>query len=434
MNDSEKHDHKSGETGLRRTAIGVWLTMGGLFGWRVLQSFRHPRAKELAKSTAPVTEAVPRPEKISPVTPLVSQPPAEKPLAVEPLVAEPAVAPPLVPPSAVAQPLIVPPPALPPAAPATQPTPALVQLRTSGPTDELPERSQDRNLDAENGVNLPRRTFWGTALAGSAFLLACAAGIAFLVAYWIGASNWFLGGTLAVSLAAFGVTLVVWARWLTVQREAVAPRKPLCPPQQVRDAAAGSFLEGAQDIQRRSLLRWVGLAGIGLAASTVISLLRSIGFPATAALNSRVWKRGQRLVTTDGKPVPANALRPGVTLIVFPENSIGAERAQTVLLRVDPNLLQLPKDRENWAPLGNLAYSRVCTHAGCTVGLYEKTTQLLMCPCHQSTFDVLRAARPNGGPAARALPQLPLYTDSDGNLRAAGGFSDPPGPGFWGMA
>lgn len=394
MNGSEEHDSRSGETVQRRLAIGVWLTMGGLFGWQVLQSFRHARAKEIVEAPAPVAEAGPTPERALPV----------------------------------------PPPADPASAPSALPTPVLVQRRTAGPAEELPPRSHDRNLDAESGVNLPRRTFWGTALAGSAFLLACAAGIAFLVAYWIDASNAILGGTLAVAVAAFGVTLVVWALWLTARREAVEPRKPLCPPQEVRDAAAGSFLEGAQDIQRRSLLRWVGLAGIGLAASTLISLLRSIGFPSSAELNSRVWKRGQRLVTTDGKPVPATAVQPGVTLIVFPEDSIGAERAQTVLLRVDPNLLQLPKDRANWAPLGNLAYSRVCTHAGCTVGLYEKTTQLLMCPCHQSTFDVLRAARPNGGPAARALPQLPLYTDGDGNLRAAGGFSDPPGPGFWGMA
>lgn len=394
MNGSEEQDARSGETVQRRLSIGVWLTMGGLFGWQVLQSFRHARAKEIVEAPAPVAEAGATPERALPI----------------------------------------PPPADPASAPSALPTPVLVQRRTAGPAEELPSRSHDRNLDAESGVNLPRRTFWGTALAGSAFLLACAAGIAFLAAYWIDASNAILGGTLAVAVAAFGVTLVVWALWLTARREAVEPRKPLCPPQEVRDAAAGSFLEGAQDIQRRSLLRWVGLAGIGLAASTLISLLRSIGFPSSAELNSRVWKRGQRLVTTDGKPVPATAVQPGVTLIVFPEDSIGAERAQTVLLRVDPNLLQLPKDRANWAPLGNLAYSRVCTHAGCTVGLYEKTTQLLMCPCHQSTFDVLRAARPNGGPAARALPQLPLYTDGDGNLRAAGGFSDPPGPGFWGMA
>lgn len=120
-------------------------------------------------------------------------------------------------------------------------------------------------------------------------------------------------------------------------------------------------------------------------------------------------------------------------MVVFPENSIGDERAQTVLIRVNEKFLRLPSNRANWAPMGYVAYSRVCTHAGCSVGMFESTTDQLMCPCHQSTFDVLRAARPTGGPAARALPQLPLYADADGILRAGGGFSAPPGPGFWEM-
>src|SRR5207237_8621261 len=109
------------------------------------------------------------------------------------------------------------------------------------------------------------------------------------------------------------------------------------------------------------------------------------------------------------------------------------KRAQTVLLRVPLELLQLPEERAHWAPSGNVAYSRVCTHAGCPVGMYETTTHLLACPCHQSTFDVLRAAAPTSGPAGRPLPQTPLYADADGWLRAGGGFSQPPGPEFWGM-
>ena len=83
--------------------------------------------------------------------------------------------------------------------------------------------------------------------------------------------------------------------------------------------------------------------------------------------------------------------------------------------------------------MGYLAYSRVCTHAGCPVGLYQKQSHLLLCPCHQSSFDVLNGAEPTGGPAARPLPQLPLYADADGTLRAGGAFTAPPGPGFWGM-
>jgi len=139
------------------------------------------------------------------------------------------------------------------------------------------------------------------------------------------------------------------------------------------------------------------------------------------------------LMTAEGKPVKVGDLELNSLILVYPENSLGSEKAQTVLLRVDPALIQMPPERANWAPNGNLAYSRVCTHAGCSVGLFETTAHLLLCPCHQSTFDVLRCAQPTGGPAARPLPQLPIYADSNGVLRAGGGFSEPPGPGFWGM-
>lgn len=300
--------------------------------------------------------------------------------------------------------------------------------------DSLSPRTLDRNLDAEPGANPKRRESLGTVLAAFTFLAAITGGFGFLVAYWADASNLFLGGSLALALGGFGATLVIWGRMLTVQREAIALREPLRPSVAERQAADEAFTFGAQDIRRRCMLRWIGFTGAAMFTTMAASLLRSLGLPSYAALNSPIWRRGQRLMTADGKSVSINSIQPGNTLTVFPEDSIGDERSQTVLVRVDQTLLELPQDRKTWAPNGILAYSRVCTHAGCTVGLYEKTSYLLMCPCHQSTFDVLRAARPNGGPAARPLPQLPIYADSDGILRAGGGFSQPPGPGFWGMA
>jgi ubiquinol-cytochrome c reductase iron-sulfur subunit len=132
--------------------------------------------------------------------------------------------------------------------------------------------------------------------------------------------------------------------------------------------------------------------------------------------------------------VSLSTLQPGSTVTVFPEDQIGDERAQTVLIRVKEELLQMPEDRTSWVPGGYVAYSRVCTHAGCPVGEFQAEQSILLCPCHQSTFDVLRAAAPTGGPAARALPQLPLYVHADGTLRANGEFTAPPGPGFWGIS
>jgi ubiquinol-cytochrome c reductase iron-sulfur subunit len=93
--------------------------------------------------------------------------------------------------------------------------------------------------------------------------------------------------------------------------------------------------------------------------------------------------------------------------------------------------LQLDPQRAHWAPDGLVAYSKVCTHAGCPVGLYEAEPNQLLCPCHQSAFDVLRGAKPVLGPAARALPQLPLRIDAAGLVVAEGDFSSPVGPSWW---
>lgn len=294
------------------------------------------------------------------------------------------------------------------------------------------EREEDRNLDAERGVDRERRNRWATGVTGLAFLAAAVGGIGFLVTYWMGGRNEWLGASLGLFFGAAGVGAVGWGRWLTVQKEATEKREQPSSREE-HDAAVVTFEEGAGDIQRRKLLLWVGAGGMGLVGAMVISLFRSLGGSPNDALYTRVWKRGQRLMTLDNKPVRADALAPGSMTLVFPEDSIGSEKTQTVLVRVNPALLELPAGRTGWAPMGNLAYSRVCTHAGCSVGMYETTTHMLMCPCHQSTFDVLRGAMPTGGPAARPLPQLPLYTDSEGYLRAADGFTKPPGPGFWGI-
>lgn len=296
----------------------------------------------------------------------------------------------------------------------------------------LEEREADRDLDSAHGIDLARREKWGTGLVIIAFAVAVAGGLGFLAAYWSGGSNQMLGGMLALFCGGMGVAAVVWARFLTTHTEAVGAREN---PSSAKDheQAAATFCAGAAQIRRRALLGWMAAGGSGMLGAMVISLFRSLGTSPDPGLYTTVWKRGQRLMTPDNKPVKADALQPGSTAIVFPENSVGSEKAQTVLVRVDPALLRLPQQRAGWAPMGNLAYSRVCTHAGCPVGMYEATSHQLMCPCHQSTFDVLSGAVPTGGPAARPLPQLPLYTDSEGNLCAAGGFTTPPGPGFWGM-
>jgi ubiquinol-cytochrome c reductase iron-sulfur subunit len=302
-----------------------------------------------------------------------------------------------------------------------------------GEISDLFDRENDTNLDKDEGVNVLRRERRGTFLVICAIVVMFAAGIGFLFIYWTGGNNLLLGGNLALFLAGIGCAMVFWAQFLTVRRQAVAPREPSSSSPSERAAATRAFEAGAQDVGRRRLLRWMGGFGAAFAATIVVSLMKSMGFPPSTALDTRVWSRGQRLVSLDKTPVSVNSLQPGSMMLVFPENAVGSEKTQTVLVRVREELLRLPPERKSWAPQGYLAYSRVCTHAGCAVGMYETTTHLLMCPCHQSTFDVLDGAQPTGGPAARPLPQVPLYVDGAGILRAAGGFSEPPGPGFWGM-
>jgi ubiquinol-cytochrome c reductase iron-sulfur subunit len=102
-----------------------------------------------------------------------------------------------------------------------------------------------------------------------------------------------------------------------------------------------------------------------------------------------------------------------------------------VLIRLDNNDFVTKKGRESWGPAGYVAYSKLCSHLGCPVGLYEQQLQLLVCPCHQSMFDVAKAAQPTFGPAPRPLPQLALYIDRDGYLRSQHDYDEPVGPGFW---
>ncbi len=292
------------------------------------------------------------------------------------------------------------------------------------------ERRKDVNLQPRRQAAAHQR--WGAAMVALALLSSMFAALGFLFIFWNGASHVLLGVTLAICFGGLGVALVVCARWLMPDMQAIEARERLSSPPEEAELAKANFYEGADEIPRRRLLGFMALGSLAFIGAIAVSIFRSLGRAPTSALFAPVWKRGQALVREDGTTVSLDTLEPGSTTIVFPPEKIGDERSQTVLLRVDES--RVPQNsRAAWAPHGYYAYSRVCTHAGCAVGLFEVTTCLLVCPCHQSTFDILRGAQPTGGPAARPLPQLPLYADADGSLRAGGDFTAPPGPGFWGM-
>jgi ubiquinol-cytochrome c reductase iron-sulfur subunit len=270
-------------------------------------------------------------------------------------------------------------------------------------------------------------------IAATAFVVAIVAALALFVVYVRGDGPRAEGVLLALALGGVGVGLLVWAtRLMPHIHDETHPRKATVPTTEAeRESAVETVEAGVEEIKRRRFLSrlLVGAAGaLGLAALIPI---RSLGRSPGDSLFRTKWTSGARLVTVDGTPVTSSTLEVGSFTTVFPEGHEGSSDSQAVLIRVGPDQLQLPPDRLAGAPDGLVAYSKICTHAGCPLGLYLAATHELRCPCHQSTFDVLDGARPVYGPAPKPLPQLPIEIDDAGGLRATSDFTDPVGPSFW---
>lgn len=254
------------------------------------------------------------------------------------------------------------------------------------------------------------------------------------------AATWLAGGQtqlegvfLALAFGGLGYGLIRWAKHFTDQGPFIEEREaPVEDPSAREEVSEDLMGGGGVLVRRRALGRLLGgaLAAIGLAA---LVPLRWLGRRPTEQLRHTPWGPGVRLVLQDGTPVHVDDLPPGGILVVFPEGHTDAHDAQTILLRLRLWRIRPLPGREDWAPDGFIAYSRLCTHAACPVGLYEQETDLLYCPCHQSVFDATRAAEPLMGPATRRLPQLPLMVDEEGYLRARGDYPEQVGPGFWEM-
>ncbi len=269
-----------------------------------------------------------------------------------------------------------------------------------------------------------------TVRSGAAFLVATAAAIGLAVVYIRGGQPQAEGALLAVAFGSVAAGLVIWARHLLPQGPYEEPRETLPTTERERDAFADDFRRVGVIGRRPALRGLLGLAGAAIGASLVVPL-RSLGpRPSTSALHTK-WRDGKRAVTSDGALVRAEDVPLNGLVTVYPEGDPGSADGQTVLLRVRTDQLRPLPGRESWTPDGLVAYSKVCTHAGCPVGLFEPATNTLLCPCHQSAFDVLHGATPVTGPAAWPLPQLPLAVDAQGYVRSTSDFSDPVGPGWW---
>ncbi|HXG39894.1 MAG TPA: Rieske (2Fe-2S) protein [Candidatus Limnocylindrales bacterium] len=267
----------------------------------------------------------------------------------------------------------------------------------------------------------------------AAFGVTLLSGLALLGLYVLGGQTQLEGVLLTLCLGGLGLGIVLWAQELMPTRIHVEPRDPLATGEQAPESLREAFLEEAGFSRRTLLLRALAGAVAGLAAALAIPVF-SLGPAPGRALRETGWRAGLRLVGLDGAPIRADDVPLGGVVTVFPEGEPGRADSQTLLIRVEPELLRLPPDRRDWAPDGYIAYSKICTHAGCPVGLYRASQHALICPCHQSTFDVLDGARPTFGPAVRPLPQLPITRQPDGTFVARGDYPEPVGPSFWDMA
>lgn len=229
------------------------------------------------------------------------------------------------------------------------------------------------------------------------------------------------GGSLAAALLLLAVAI---RRFFTGSYPDVTAVEPRVDPRAGADDAPLSDV--APVAGRRTFLSRVVLAAAGVLGLGLLAPVTSLGPAPGDTLRRTKWAKGVRLVTTDGEPVrPVDVAAGGISTI-WPAGAIADERSAVVLIRLREEAQ--PPTRLDWVVDELVAYSKVCTHAGCPVALYRERDNALFCPCHQSTFAPSRGAVPTFGPAARALPQLPLGTDSAGYLVALGDFTAQVGP------
>jgi ubiquinol-cytochrome c reductase iron-sulfur subunit len=263
----------------------------------------------------------------------------------------------------------------------------------------------------------------------------------FVVLYFVDPNTQLLGLALGLAFAALAAAFLVASRTLVPQERR---EEPLGAHENLREAAeVAELVEEADDglTRRRLLVLGAGAAGTALAGALVLPAAGLGPFLGTDELFRGPWHRGRRLVDETGSPIAADDVNEGDFVTAFAE---GADKRQLaaslVVIRLPADQLQLPNGRAGWAPDGILAFSKICPHAGCAVSMYRYPLYApgapgpaLVCPCHYSTFDPTRGGKLIFGPAGRALPQLPLAIDADGNLRAAGRFAEALGPSWLGV-
>lgn len=267
-------------------------------------------------------------------------------------------------------------------------------------------------------------------------------------------NNLFIGLGIALALLAIGIGAIHWSKAIMSDKEHTEHRHPTRGSEPTRAGAVQVFEEANEDsgFGRRTVIRGGLFAALIASILPAITLFRGLAPESSPEkphagdpvylLSHTMWEPGMRLARDpEGTPIRASDVTIGSAVHVIPEpladlsheEGYLEEKAKAIVLlvRMLPEQLTESPDRESWSYDGIVAYSKVCTHVGCPVALYEQQTHHLLCPCHQSQFDVADSAKVIFGPAARPLPQLPIAVDDEGYLVAQSDFTEPVGPSFW---
>ena len=322
-------------------------------------------------------------------------------------------------------------------------TEAQQEAHLTRPSDEDGTHFLPESYYGEEPMSIREEKFAEWQVAGL-FILATLATLWVCVAYFIVPAherlgqlmNFALGGGLAVALLATGAGFVIWAKKLLPHDKAVQEREPHHSPEEDELLAEETFFKGftSTGLGSRKILRRSLLGVVAILPLPAIVLLKDLGPLPTTKLRHSGWKRGDRLVDATTKlPVKLGDLEIGGIKTVMPAGFTSTDEwalAPTMLIRFAPGEIRSKKE-EAWSVHDHVAYSKICTHAGCPISLYEQQTHHLLCPCHQSTFDMANDANVIFGPAARRLPHLKIELDAQGYFVAAGDYNQPVGPSFW---
>jgi Rieske Fe-S protein len=254
----------------------------------------------------------------------------------------------------------------------------------------------------------------------------------------------FIGVGMTLALLGIGFAAVHWAKAIMADKEGVDYRHPVAGTKATQERAVEIFREADEEsgFGRRTLIRNSLIGALVALPLPAVVLFRGLGpmnEDPVKLLSHTIWKAGTRLTRDpSGTPIKASDVTIGSVFHVIPEGINDRAdlleqkaKAAVLLLRLDEQDLHPRPARRNWAYNGIVAYSKICTHVGCPVALYEQQTHHLLCPCHQSQFDITHEAAVIFGPASRPLPQLPITVDADGYLVARSDFTEPVGPSFW---